>query len=721
MASPLKQNSPMRRTAWAILFLLLLTAIFVSSVLPRDVDVRVGDPSPANIKAPQDFVDAPATEQLRRQAMEDVPDVYEQDPGVGTQVLRSLHALFEELREIRDTLRDVRDGETAPPSEGTPFGQTAGDSRPEPAVAVQEMAPLSLAMEEVEVLLNARAEDIDRAEELATDTLDSMMSQGVKPQSLDAFRDQIMSLMIGSDLPPILREVTAKIAGELLQPNLLYQAEETAQRRQFAADSVRPVIIVRGEIIVPDGRVVTVDDLMRLRDAGLLGTDSRWRIYTSAFTYALVILLLVAGYLMRFNPKIFYSESRIVLAGMAFIVTLFACRFALELSPYIMPVATGTMLLAILLDANTAVILGLAMGLSTAVITGGNVTAVVINLVGATTAALAVSTIEERTDIMRAGLWVSLANVVTLVSYLQYQGGLGIGDPTLLKSALWAGGNGILSAVAAIGLLPFLESFFSILTPVKLLELANPNHPLLRELLEEAPGTYHHSMMVANLAESATEAVGGDSLLARVGAYYHDVGKARRPYFFVENQFGGENPHDKLSPNLSALIILSHVRDGAEMAQEAGLPDSLLEFICEHHGTLLVRYFYSRAKSMSEDEEVPEDNYRYTGPRPQSKETAVVMLADAVEAAARSLARPTPDRIRAVVRTIVHQRLEEGQLDKCDLTFRDLDRVADSFTRVLSGAFHHRLEYPENVVAQMKKEQEGEDNGHRGHNGAKRG
>ncbi|MFO8060336.1 MAG: HDIG domain-containing protein [Bacillota bacterium] len=701
----------MRRAAWGVLFLLLLAALFISSALPQDVDVRVGEPAPFNIKAPKDFVDGPATEQLRRQAMEEVPDVYEQDPAVLTQVLEDLGEIFAQLRGIREGLRGLRE-------EDPEADEIAEERLMEASAAVQEVTPLSLAEEEVEVILEARDEDIDRAEELAADTLESMLAQGVKTQSMDAFRDQIMSVMIASDLPPILREVTGKLSGELLQPNLLYQAEETAQRRQLAADSVRPVTIVRGEIVVPDGKVVTVEDLLRLRDAGLLEDDSRWRVYISAFAYALLLHVLVASYLVRFNSQIFYSESRIVLAGLAFIVTLFACRFALELSPFIMPVATGAMLLAILLDANTAVVLGLAMGLSTAVITGGNVGAVVINLVGATTASLAVSTIEERTDIMRAGLWVSLANVVVLVSFLQYEGGLGVTDPELLKSALWAGGNGILSAVAAIGLLPFLESFFGILTPVKLLELANPNHPLLRELLEEAPGTYHHSMMVANLAESATEAVGGDSLLARVGAYYHDVGKARRPYFFVENQFGGENPHDKLSPNLSALIIVSHVRDGLEMAREAGLPDALLEFIAEHHGTLLIRYFYSRAQNMSEDEEVPEDNYRYPGPRPQSKATAVVMLADAVEAAARSLSRPTPDRIKAVVRNIIHQRLEEGQLDKCDLTFRDLDRVADSFTRVLSGAFHHRLEYPENVVAQMKKEQEGEEDGDRGDDGA---
>jgi putative nucleotidyltransferase with HDIG domain len=256
----------------------------------------------------------------------------------------------------------------------------------------------------------------------------------------------------------------------------------------------------------------------------------------------------------------------------------------------------------------------------------------------------------------------------------------------------------------SMGLLPFFEGMFGIMTPVKLIELSNPNQPLLKRLLTDAPGTYHHSVIVGNLAEAAAEAVGGNSLLARVGAYYHDVGKIKRPYFFIENQMGQENPHDKTSPTLSSLIITSHVRDGVELAREYGLPERIIQFVREHHGTTLVGYFYTRATEGQTSETVLEEDFRYEGPRPASKETAIVMLADSIEAAVRSLTKPTPARIEAMVKKIMGDRLNDHQLDRCDLTLRDLDTVAGIFASVLSGLFHPRVEYPEDQTEEPAKD-----------------
>ena len=264
--------------------------------------------------------------------------------------------------------------------------------------------------------------------------------------------------------------------------------------------------------------------------------------------------------------------------------------------------------------------------------------------------------------------------------------------------------NGILSAVGAIGLLPYLETVFGITSSIRLLELSNPNHPLLRKLLLEAPGTYHHSMMVGNLGEAAAEAVGADPLLTRVGSQYHDIGKTKRPYFFVENQFSGVNPHDKISPTLSTLIITSHVKDGVEMARQHKLPKVLVDFIREHHGTDLVKYFYHRAKESGQD--VSEDDFRYPGPKPQSKETAIVMLADSVEAAVRSMPKPTPGRIEGLVRKIIKERLADGQLDESNITLRDLDLIADAFVKVLTGMYHHRVEYPDGALKERAKDKE---------------
>lgn len=232
------------------------------------------------------------------------------------------------------------------------------------------------------------------------------------------------------------------------------------------------------------------------------------------------------------------------------------------------------------------------------------------------------------------------------------------------------------------------------LSPLRLLELSNPNHPLLRKLLIETPGTYHHSVIVGNLAEAAAEAVGANGLLCRVGAYYHDVGKTKRPQFFIENQMA-ENPHDKISPNLSKSIIISHAKDGYEMLREYNIPTPICDIAAQHHGTTLLKYFYHQAREQSDGAQVLEADYRYPGPKAQFKEAAIVGIADCVEAAVRSLARPSPERVENMVRKIIQDRLEDGQFDECDLTFKELDLIARSICETLQGIFHSRIEYPE--------------------------
>ncbi len=268
---------------------------------------------------------------------------------------------------------------------------------------------------------------------------------------------------------------------------------------------------------------------------------------------------------------------------------------------------------------------------------------------------------------------------------------------SLLGTTMVGGFNGIFSIALANGFLPFLEQLFRVTSALSLLELANPNMPLLKRLLIEAPGTYHHSIIMGNLAEAAADAIGADSILVRVGAYYHDIGKLQRPYFFVENQIAQDNPHEKLSPNLSTLIITSHVRDGVELARQYGLPDSVIEIIEQHHGTDLLRYFFKRAAEnvQEEKETLAEGNFRYPGPKPRSREAAIIMLADSVEAAARAMEQPTPSRLEALVDKIIQDRLELRQLDETALTLKDLDKIKAAFLKVLTGIFHHRIKYPD--------------------------
>ena len=263
--------------------------------------------------------------------------------------------------------------------------------------------------------------------------------------------------------------------------------------------------------------------------------------------------------------------------------------------------------------------------------------------------------------------------------------------------------GGFLSSIMLLGFLPYLETLFGITSSVKLLELANPNELLLKRLLVEAPGTYHHSILVGNLAEAAAQAVHADPLLVRVGAYYHDIGKIKRPYFFIENQVARDNPHEKIAPSLSTLIITSHVRDGLEQAREHNLPAGVQEIIEQHHGTSLVAYFYQRALESDRPELVTEADFRYDCPKPRTKEAALVMLADSVEAAIRSLQKPTPARLEGLTRKIIKERLHDGQLDECDLTFKDLNTIAATFVQVLGGIFHSRIEYPETMITEIER------------------
>ena len=346
------------------------------------------------------------------------------------------------------------------------------------------------------------------------------------------------------------------------------------------------------------------------------------------------------------------------------------------------------MLVATLFNPNMAVFFNGIFAIFAGILTG-DVQFVLLSLISGMVGAIGIIRLTERSDLYKTALYIALINVIAI-------GAWGILNRTIWD-VIWVGMlfgilNGVFSAVLTLGLLPLIESMFGVTTSIKLLELSNPNQPLLKKLMLEAPGTYHHSVMVGNLGEAAAEAVGADGLIVRVGAYYHDIGKIKRPYFFTENQFNGENPHDKISPTLSALIITSHVKDGVEMATEAKLPPMIIDMIAQHHGNSLISYFYQKAKET--DEEVREEDYRYEQPKPQTKEAAILMMADTVEAAVRSKTGATPGQIEGFIRTLIKGKLNDGQFDECDLTFKDLDKIAETFGRVINGMYHKRIEYP---------------------------
>lgn len=448
--------------------------------------------------------------------------------------------------------------------------------------------------------------------------------------------------------------------------------------------------------------------------------------YVPALGVVIAVATLVSlytGYLKLFEPMLIREPRRLYLLSLV-AVLVFTAVWVLELlkSPaYLSPMPAAAILLAVFLNPRIALFTVLLMALTAGATLGAGAPsalegagAVLVQIGGSVAAVFAVHRIRGRADLARAGLFASLANVALILALGALAGG---GGPAEIREwgvkAAWGAVGGVGSAVLAVGILPYFEAIFDIVTPFKLLELANPAQPLLRLALTKAPGTYHHSIMVGNLAEAAAEAIGADALLVRVGAYYHDIGKVKRPIFFVENQLGIDNAHDKLNPRLSARVIIAHVEEGLELARAHKLPKDISDFIATHHGKSLVSYFFHQAGQAEGPDSVPEEGFRYPGPRPWTKEQAIVMLADATEATMRTLKSPTVDQVEATVRRIISKRLADGELSESPLTLQELEIVAQTFIRITQGLYHQRIEYPDQLLNDLgTKKGEGKKVGH---------
>jgi putative nucleotidyltransferase with HDIG domain len=669
-----------RRAIWGLLFVVATAAIFASAALPDQVSLHAGEAAPATIKAVRDFVDEPATEQLRAAAAAAVKPVYRIDDGLMQQALSTFDNAVAALGAAR---------------------RTANLTDAQRAALLAPQLPPDIPAADAQAVLQADAETLVSATADARAAFLALLQAGVQPDGLDAAKASLAAQMHRLPYAAGVDDFFARLAADALVADDLEDTAATARAQQAAAARVAPVIVVRGQVIVREGDLVTPDDITRLRDAGLLREQGSGGLLLGALLTA-ALLALLAGSFCRFHLReVLQRERALVLFGAVVLAVLGIERLLLPLSPYLVPAAAGTMLYAVAFGPAAAVF-GAALLAAAAGILAQSVGAGVAVLAGALVAAFTAGGLHGRRDLVRAGLYAGGAAALSVLALALLVGGTALSRPQLLANMAFAALSGVLAGVLAVGCLTYVEDLFGILTPVRLLELSNPNQPLLRRLVVEAPGTYHHSLMVANLAEAAAQAVGGNALLLRVGALYHDVGKLKRPYFFVENQFGGDNPHDRLSPNLSALVITSHVKDGVELARAHRLPEEIVDFIRTHHGTQLVSYFYERARQEADAGDLMEVNFRYDGPLPGTREQAILMLADGVEAAVRAARQPAPDQIEASVRRLLRDRLESGQLDKAALTLQDLDGIGAAFCRILQGIYHARVQYPEQVMQEWK-------------------
>jgi cyclic-di-AMP phosphodiesterase PgpH len=711
---------------------------------PEDVGRPFESPSAAGFKATRDYdlPDAALTDRRRQEARAGVRPVFDFNPAVVPEVLASVHEAFEALRAAL--------GRLDPPAK-----PAAGKRKPEPvdaAALAQTRQPFEQRLFDVDdedwkALLEARAPpEVERAvlsvlsrgflapvvgarEDLGPPgsflTLRDLNdgsehpSAVVAPAALDvrearAEMDRWASLPgnLLPEAPGFLRRAALRIAKRALRPNLTANIAETERRRTLAAAGVKDAVIQikKGQKIIGDGELITPDHLRML--AAMRAQTDHFDVFEATGGTAALVALLLAG-IWTFHRKAFrrFRPTRRdgLLLGVLLLLFLGAFRLAaavaealhdrwpavpLQALLVLLPIAAGAMLVRLLLNQELALFFGLVLSMLVGVMLGNSLFFAVYGLLGSLVAATQVARARDRAALFRSGVWVGLVNAGVVLAFAL---AAGKGPPRdALLTACFAGlGSLLIVPTLVLAFTPLLELGFGYASDLKLLELANLNHPALKELIVQSPGTYHHSIIVGSLVEAAAEATGCNPLLGKTCAYYHDIGKGKNPLYFGENQ-KGDNPHDCLAPGMSAVIIKRHVTDGLELARRYKLPRAVQDVIAQHHGTRLVGYFHHRALKEVEGREgtVEDAVFRYTGPRPQFREAALVMLADAVEAASRAMPDPTTERLQALVQRIITAVFSEGQLDECDLTLRDLNAISLSFLHTLEGIYHSRPVYP---------------------------
>jgi cyclic-di-AMP phosphodiesterase PgpH len=740
----LDERLQLRRLAMLFLFSLLL-----SFLLFNDFDftfsARIGDTVTRDIKSPLTFeiVDEVSTEQKRRQSELGVTPVFDYDRGTYDEVYGRIYSAF---RKGRDEMRKV----SLSKDEFERWDQLkklmAGKGQFEKLLGASVSEPV------YEWLLEKRFSP--RIEAALTDQVDlwsqmklvDNLPQSVPPSTKEVLLREVTrtgrgreSLNTALDMRDLRDEeglgihaiakrrafsttdarLYEELARSLIQPTVTPNRQETETRREKARAEVLPVVISvkKGQIIIPDGSVVSPIHKTLLNQIESQRSDRNRKLVSLVTATMFVVMALVFfSYLRRFTlNRVEVSSKDLAIMGLVTILVTIITKFFIFLTNaafsshfgsmipeqafmYLAPVALGPMLVGLLIVSGEVVwIFTLFMAIVLGVMVDFKFGFVLVSVVGGLAAARGVHKFKRRNDLHWAGVRTGLVNAVMVLLVTTI---LSRNDENFLSTLAWsvpAGFlSGIIASLLASAIVPILESLFNATTDVALMELANLNHPLLKEMIVKAPGTYHHSLVVGSMVESAAEEIGANPLLAKVMSYYHDIGKTEHSQYFIENQKPGQNPHDHLSPHMSKTILIAHVKDGVELGLEHKLGKPIIDGIVQHHGTTLIQFFYNRAVENQDEEidEVHEEDFRYPGPRPQFREAALIMLADSIEAASRSLDEPTPMRLQNIVKNIIQRKFMDGQLEECNLTLKDLSIIEDAFIRVLLGIYHQRIDYP---------------------------
>lgn len=684
-------NSPLFVALMGVATYAALLAMLLAVFTPEQYDLRAGQVSPITITASKDVEDTVATQALVDEAVAAVPVSYTLDESVQPAVLEAFTNIFDAMAEIRTGDHDEAGLATL--------------------VEAQALMPdLELSDADIDLILSMdektfdalRMETISVADEL----LASRIAEGGEGEALTKLSRELENSGLFSEAAV---DLAGRAAAACVKANMLVDQETTDLNRQKAADSVEPVVYLKGRNIVRSGEIITRAQIAMLENLGMLKGNRSIDVlmYVGVALLVLLVLLMLAIYMITYEQEILRDARRTGLLCVILLITCGICMVSQSINQFLVPVALGVMLTTLLLKSRLALIVNLALGALSGLMNSGasgsfSTSLIIVMMTSVVSGPLCIALIRNKTQrvvVLLAGLMVALANMLTTLA-------VGLITETntanVLSWALWSGGGGLLSGVLCMGFQPLLEWIFNLVTPAKLMELSNPNHPLIRRMILEASGTYHHSIIVANLAEAAADAIGANGLLARVGAYYHDVGKLKRPMYFKENQIG-DNPHDRTDPMVSAAILTAHPSDGVALAQKFRMPQPILDIIQQHHGDTPVIYFYDRCVKQNGAENVDIDDFRYPGPRPQTREAAVVMLADTIEAAARTAPDRSSEALEALIRKLIRGKIDDGQLNESPMTMADIEKATKAFLMVLSGVFHQRVEYPEMKIPPKKE------------------
>lgn len=676
-----------------IAFSLLSFLLLVSHVRPVKYDIQLLSIADDNIYSPITIEDKGATAKKRLEAESRVEDVYKYEESYTQKRIDIVNSIFDIVTEVKNKNANS----------DNPTGQALIDKE---TSDVKKKLPddirKSLEDSVYSALIKSSEEQLNISKASLNTAINNVMSEEITANQIEESRGKLRTELSYVSINPSLKDAMIAIGDFAIVPNYFYDVEATKERRRLESESVDSVYILQGQVLVKAGETITKEKYDQLKLVGLIKNKQSIQPYIG-----LILLIGVLAYFVLKQTASLKEKGNIYIVTYYSIVifTILILKIVslfqkVEFSGlvYVAPVAIGTLLIKFLLGNRYLMVSSIIFSICGSLMFNEDVNGAInystgIYILFSSITVLFLNEVKnKRSMILHAGFLISLVNIATLFSLILIRNGqyssVEIGIYLLMGLT-----SGVLSSVITMGILPFVEDSFGMVSSFKLVELGSPNHPLLRKILLEAPGTYHHSIMVANLAEGACEAIGANGLLARVGAYYHDIGKTNNPGFFIENQMGGHNPHDRIKPIQSKDIILRHVSDGVKILKKYNLPKDIIDIAAEHHGTTLLKYFYYKEKEMNPD--VKEIDFRYPGPKAHSKESAIVGIADSVEAAVRSLKDPDMGKIEVLVSSIMHDRLNDGQFAICELNLKELHIVEKSLCETLKGTFHSRIQYPD--------------------------